>query len=304
MTIARAAALAPVVIGAAAWFRHLDTSSFATPPIWFTKPWERLTYPWFTDAAFGGLRGPVEFIVLGALLAWVLAGVWQARRELRASVDVPLLVCASIFLGAAILLPTKYENTIQFDTRWVAPAFVLILLGAPSPRFPRPTLALAAPLALVGVFTLSTALAWSAFETRDLSGLRESLDALPPGQRVLGLEYLIESPIVKGRPFIQTFAYAQVVKGASLNFSFAQFVPMPVIYARPPQQPWTSALEWRADWVKASDFQYFDYVIVGGDEEAQQAYSMTPLLEPVTVSGKWRLYAVRRPPGSDGSPVR
>ena len=76
----------------------------------------------------------------------------------------------------------------------------------------------------------TTALTWVAFERRELTGLAAALERLPAQQRVLGLDYEQRSPLVRGRPFLQTYAWAQVLRGGTLNFSFASFPTSLVVF--------------------------------------------------------------------------
>ncbi len=143
-------------------------------------------------------------------------------------------------------------------------------------------------------FFLITAIAWHKYATEDLSGLRESLDRLPVSSRVLGLDLFKESRIIKGRPFLQLFAYAQVFKGCELNFSFAEHYSGLVAYKTKRQVSWTPGLEWFAAKVKKTDFAFFDYVLVNGPEADHKTLSSFRELSPMTLSGRWRLYKVRR----------
>lgn len=297
VALGRFVCAAPTVALAAVWFAGLAGSNFATPPIWPTRPWERLTYPWFADSLFGGIKGPMVYGVFAGILLWMGVALWQNRAALRESVDVPLLAGAAFFLLAALLLPNKYQNTIQFAERWLAPAFVLLLLGLPAPRANARLLS-SASLGLLAAFALASALVWTAFEQSELSGLDAAVDALPPSpQRVLGLDFVKDSPTMMGRPFLQDFAYAQVMRGGRLSFSFAEFAPMFVVFkSPPPPHPWTPALEWFAETVKASDFQYFDYVIVNGADDVHEVFAADGHLEPVTATGRFRLYRVMSSP--------
>jgi hypothetical protein len=125
-----------------------------------------------------------------------------------------------------------------------------------------------------------------------MSGLKESLDALPEAPRVLGLSYIKESAIVKGRPFIQVFAYSQVLRGGELNFSFADFGPSLVVYRQRRMLPWTSGLEWFPERARKSDFQFFDYSLINADKKLHAALGSEPILKPITQEGRWRLYKI------------
>ncbi len=127
----------------------------------------------------------------------------------------------------------------------------------------------------------------------ELSGLKETLDALPEKPRTLGLSFIQASNYVKGFPFIQVFAYSQVLKGGRLNFSFAEFSPCLVVYKTPFHTPWTPDLNWIPTRAQESDLTYFDYVILNGSEEMHEDMSARPVVKAVTGQGSWRLYAVR-----------
>ncbi len=120
------------------------------------------------------------------------------------------------------------------------------------------------------------------------------LDNLPPSPRVLGLDLIKESETLKGRPFLQLFAYAQVFKGGELNFSFAEHYSGLVAYRTMRDVRWTPALEWSAAKVKSSDFAHFDFVLANGEERDHKTLAAFGELSPVTLSGRWRLYQVRR----------
>jgi hypothetical protein len=130
--------------------------------------------------------------------------------------------------------------------------------------------------------------------------------ALPVDRRVLGLDFLVESKVLKGRPFLQTFAYAQVVRDARLNFSFAEFAPSLVVYAQGRQRPWTYGLNWNAAAVQPSDVKQFDFVLVGDRTRAlEQTLLLRPgLAEPVTHEGVWRLDRVLGPAPDRARPER
>jgi len=108
------------------------------------------------------------------------------------------------------------------------------------------------------------------------------------------LSYLKESAIVRGRPFIQVFSYAQVYRGGELNFSFADFGPSLVIYRTPRQLAWTSGLEWFPERAKKSDLMFFDYAIVSGNDRLHETVRQDPVLIPLTTEGHWRCYRIIR----------
>jgi hypothetical protein len=102
-----------------------------------------------------------------------------------------------------------------------------------------------------------------------------------------------ESAVVRERPFIQVFAYAQVYRGGELNFSFADFGPSLVIYKKPRQLAWTSGLEWFPERAKKSDLLFFDFALISGDDKLHAGVAQEGTLIPQTPSGRWRLYKIR-----------
>jgi hypothetical protein len=293
LLVGHLASVAPVIVTAALWYPNLAKRGFDTPPLWMHNTFERLSFTWWSDSSLGGLRGLTEDYVFAALLLWMGAGLWQWRKELRERVDGVLLLAAALFAAVALVLPDKYENTIRFAPRWVPAAVTLFLLALPMPRL-KPVLARAAAVGLLAIFSLSTSFAWLTYQERDLSGLAEALEALPERPRVLGLDWVKESETIEGRPFVQTFAYAQVRHGGELNFSFADFAPSLVVYKDLQRVRWTSGLEWFAEWVTDADFRHFDFALVGGDEQVHERLGGAPHLQPVTREGTWRLYRIAR----------
>ena len=291
----RFAGMVPVLAGSAVWFARIARTNFATPPAYFQNPLSRFSVEWFRGALYGGLRGHLEELFMVVLLAWFLASVLTNGGRLFAATDRALALAGALFVVVALTVPDEYTNTIQFDERWMPGAMTLLLLAAPTPRL-RWGRALT-PAALVGLalFTGATTLVWRQFEREDMSGLAAALAELPDQPRVLGLALDRTSRWIDGLPFLQTFAYSQVVHGGVLNFSFAEFPPSLVVYRRPPEKPWAPGLEWLPHRLRIRDFQYFDYVLLGADRATQERFSSDPLLATATADGHWRLYRVNHP---------
>jgi hypothetical protein len=289
----RLGGVAPVAAGAALWYPHLEALGFVSPTVWFTPPPARLAPQWIVDAMLGGIYGPTEYLIVAVVLAWIVVGLWQQRRRLADAVDPDLLGTGALLIALGLLLPDQHANTIQFAARWVPLGAMLVVLGVPAPSV---LAALQRPLALalVAVFCLGTALAWMAYERDDLSGLATALAAVPDDQRVLGLDLVQESRTIKGRPFLQTFAYAQVLHGGRLNVSFAGFAPSLVVYRQRRPLQWTRNLDWFAERVRPRDFRHFDYALINGSAEVHAQATELPLVA-VTDAGRWRLYRVAAP---------
>jgi hypothetical protein len=285
------ACLVPMLSVAAIWYRRLTTGGFDSPTTWLTLPTARLSVGWLTNALFGGLQGPLEVLLLATLAVWALTSLVTNRRTLSSGVDRVLLLAGGFLFVLALLLPDKHTNTIAFASRWVPCAVVLLVLALPAPRG-HSLIVQGAALGLVGLLVLTSMLAWRQMENTEFSGLRESLTALPPRPRVLGLDFVKHSVFSKGRPFLQIFAYAQVYRGGTLNFSFAEFRPSLVVYQPPRSVHWTHGLEWFAENVKPVDYAYFDYALVNALEPMHEQIAIGPMLRPVTSAGRWRLYRI------------
>jgi hypothetical protein len=285
----RFASIVPVLVVVAVWYPLLAENGFVSRTTWFVPILKRFSFFWLADGALGGLRGWSEPIVLGVVLAWCAVSLWEHRRKLGEVIDADLAWLAAACFGLALVLPDQHMSTIGFSVRWLAPAMIAFVLALPAPRLGARWQSLLS-VSLVAVFCLSTTLAWMRFERDELSGLDASLAALPASTRVLGLDFVKVSSVIKGRPFLQTFAYAQVVRGSWLNFSFAAFAPSLVLYREPLGIGWTSGLEWSAEKVRASDFRYFDYALVNAAEEVHEVLARRAPVVPVTTHGRWRLY--------------
>jgi hypothetical protein len=290
---ARLLGVVPVAALAVAWFPLLAARRFRSPTIWGPWPPSRLEPAWLADAALGGLTGLLEPITLLVILAWLTLGLLQHGRSAWGATDRGCLLAGALLLLLALGLPVKHTNTIRFAQRWMPFAATLLVLAAPSPRLGQTTQRLAA-LGLLTAYCATTATVWSTFERVSLSGLTQSLEALPSAPRVLGLDFVRSSPFLRTSPFLQTFAYAQVLRGGHLNFSFADAAPSPVVFREPARAGWTVGLEWFPEWIEASDFRHFDHALVNAPERIHDELVARFWLVPLTQGGLWRLYRVRR----------
>jgi hypothetical protein len=290
----RLAGALPLIILAFLWYPSLAEYGFRSKTVWSTIPFERLSPIWLVDASFGGLKGTVEFVFFGLAIAWLFFGCWQNRREIRTRLDRELFFLSLFFLLLALVLPDLHTNTTRFSQRWVPPALAFLLLSLPMPRLKKNILTVSVAVA-VACFFLVTSLNWVAFEKSELSGLKESLSVLPRTPRVVGLSYIKDSAIVRGRPFIQVFAYSQVYRGGELNFSFADFGPSLVVYRQRRRLPWTSGLEWFPERAKKGDLLFFNYALINADEKSHEAIATEAYLKPMTQAGRWRCYKVLPP---------
>ncbi len=310
----RLAAVAPVLALAAWWFHSIQGRGFESGTVWDITPWQRLGPAALVNGFLGGLRGRGEAVVLLVLGAWSAAALLgarrelrrsvDARRELRRSVDARLLVVAALGFVLYVLLPYKFQNTIRFGDRWLPVAAVAFLLALPAPRW-SPKLQHALAIVLLVGFSALTSAYWMAFDSVEMSGMEEALQALPEAPRVIGLDYVFNSKLIENHPFLQAYAYAQVRRGGSINFSFADFAPSLVVYRPPREMPWTLGLEWVPLRVRRSDFQYFDFALVHGEEAVHRHFAEGVGLVPMTTTGLWRLYRIPHPlpPGTGSAPL-
>jgi hypothetical protein len=283
--------LAPLLVAVVLWYPLLQGSQMETPPVWGTDLVSRLSLSWLGDALLGGLQGHVEDIFLVIAIGWVVLSTRGSWKELASETDWEMLLCAAMFFALALLLPDKFMNTIRFEQRWAPAAIIMLIMGVPGPRLRSAVRELAA-LVVLAVFCVYTTLAWIAFDDTELSGLRQALSALPRSPKVLGLSLFQGSEIVRGFPFIQTFAYSQVLKGGMVNFSFAEFSPCLVVYKNRFEAQWTGGLQWFPARFKESDLRYFDFVLINGPE-SEHSWVVSELgLDPVTRDGRWRLYRI------------
>lgn len=287
-------------IGMAAWFYFgLRSQTAAVNPaaygaFWTHTPILRIATPWTVDALLGGLQGWIEPMVLTFCTIWAALGVLQARRKGPGQTDSPLLFAGCLLIVLGLILPSKYQNTIFFSNRWMPFGGAMVFLAFPVPhigRLWRNTIA----VALMALFIGYTTVKWRAYEKTELSGLREAIEVLPEKPRLLGLDFARESRIVKSdAAFLQMPAYGQVYRGGGLNFSFADFPQTFVQYKSHESHPWSSGLEWRPYRLRPSDLQYFDFVLVNGDESAHAFFSGNAALTRVTQTGRWHLYRVQK----------
>jgi hypothetical protein len=289
----RAASVSPVLVATALWYPHLAARGFVSPAGWLTTPTAHLSFSWLAYTAVGGLEGATKYALFATLAGWIALSAWQDRDSFWDRVDRELLLASALCGACALLFPYKYMNTIEFAERWMPPALALLVLAVPAPIL-KPLLRRYSVCAVATVFSLSTAVAWTRFERNDLSGLAEALTALPDSPRVLGLDFLKTSPIIDNSPFLQLAAYAQVLHGGTLYLSFADFAPSLVVFKERRRKQWTAELEWEAERVQPSDFQYFDFAIIGGTDAVHERFTADPSLTPLTSQGLWRLYRIRQ----------
>jgi hypothetical protein len=293
------------------WYLELSVFraavGFGLDSRWFTPPWHRLHPDWLVDAIFGSIVGSLEPVVFGAIALWVVASIASHWGELRRVVDGRLALLAGALLTLSLLTPDMYMNTVRFAQRWAPVGLATLLVALPAPRV-SPRLIRAGVGGLLVLFSLATTGAYTSFEREELSGLEASLQAVPTGSRVLGLDLVKHSEFIQGRPFLQIVAYAQALHGGELAFSFAEHGSSIVSYRRPRAVAWTGGLDFLPERLRASDLEHFDVLLVNAVAPAHQAFERYPGVAPITSHrGRWRLYRSLRarpptPPRGDVTP--
>ena len=294
--LAAAGAVLPSFLLAVTGYLRLSSSNFSTPPVYAEPLWQRFQPSMLVDAVFGGVRGPLEDVAFWMIvgLVVVVAGLEFSRRR-AGEVDVvrwrpELVTLASMMFVLYLVLPSKFVNTIFFHDRWLPIGAMALLLALRAPWLKKRAATVAAAVLLV-VFVGLTVRTWSRANDVELSGLGPALEQIPEGASLLGLDYIQDrSTIYKGTPYLQMFAFAQVLHGSRLNFTFAYFAPSLVVFAETPRMTWTPGLEWLPQQVRRSDFAQFDYVLASGGLDVHQRFAREPMLVPVTPDGVWRLY--------------
>ncbi len=299
----RGLSLVPAGLLGLLWLRASRELSVDSAARWLSKPWDRWSPAELVSGIVGGPRGLGRELLLVVLVLWIGLGIlaWWRDRSLAGSPpagqtearpDSRLLWAAGLMLAVATFTPDMYFLSMWSAKRWWAPAVALIVLGVAAAAGRRRWSA-----AGVMVLALWTALAvttWRRFERVELRGLGESLAALPENTRLLGLDYVRRSPLFDTPPFMHNFVYGQVLKGASVNFSFSRFPAFLVVVREVRDSPWTNALEWYPDRLRRSDLDHFDFVLVNAPAARLEEFPRRAPVEPVTQTDPWRLYRVVR----------
>lgn len=288
----------PVAMIALPWVFQLNSerrdAGFFVGAYWTNALLDRVTYL-FTEAF--GVGSPVPWLFGVALALWILAGIKTAVQDRavasEAQWNAQLLTTGLVALLVALLLPDKYLNTIQFAVRWLPGAGALMCLAAPGPPI-RPWLKNTVVACLMVAFSVSAGTRWWSFHNDDLDGLEAALTRIPSSSRVLGLDFLKESDNFPGaRPFLHVSAYATAFKQCSTNFDFGRHGTGLIRGTYTPGK-WTPGIEWMAEWARPSDLLSFDYALVGAPAHLHNRFLLAQWMQPITQTGKWRLYEIQR----------
>ena len=293
--------LLPWIVGTAVWLRV--SAGPGEPATWsyLISPVERIAEPGrWPMLLLGGLRGPVEPILLAAVAIWAAACLIRNRDRPRLGMHRALSIAGAAFLIAGILLPDILGESQLFARRWIPWAGVCLVLALPDPAL-RKSFSRLLPGAVVAALALATLQVWRAYDTDELRGFEPALAAVPDHCRLLSLDFVLYSPRLWGPPYFQLGSYAQLDRDVELGFSFAQ-LRSSLVVLRPElrNRPWTWGLEVQADRLKPSDLRYFDYVLIHLPETLQaNVPRKLPALERVAGRSTWMLCRVR-PSGDRG----
>ncbi|MCB9642828.1 MAG: hypothetical protein H6728_07090 [Myxococcales bacterium] len=274
-------------------FSQLEQSSYIH---WGWPFYMRLFPSYFTHFSMGSLKGWGETLYIGGVFVLVVGGALLGRlggNSVEAEekwFDRRLLLCLFVLLGLALFFPTSFGRTIFFGERWVPS---LLLLGALILRTSRRFEKIFSGVVLAGgvAFILWTSSVWGLVENYEYSGLGDALQKLPARPSVLGVDLGKRSRFLKiHRPFLQGFAYSQVLKGGLLYSSFAGHYSSLVVFQRGYKKPWADGAVWRPRFLTRDTFRYFSHVIVFAYDKQHNNFVARWGLEPLTQRGMWRLY--------------
>jgi hypothetical protein len=250
-----------------------------------------------SSLALGGIRGPVESVVLVAVLGWILLGAVRAVRERGRTLHPFLLVTAVVLLGIAILAPDTVDKTMLFAWRWGGPALATAVLAVPAPDLPAARLLVFA--SLIAALHLSvTAVHWRAWERDELAGFETALAAMPASARLIQLD--VGDPVAGFRfhPVIHLYAYAASERGAWIPFRFADLGNGLVRWVHNEERRVSADFVlWQPGRLRRTDLRQFTHVLVRSPgEEPWRLAPWSGMLRLVQGSGRWGLFEVAGPP--------
>jgi hypothetical protein len=290
--VRRCMPLVPALGLAVWWSLRIDAfrraSGFQMGTFWFDR--FRLTPSWLVEATFGGVRGAAEPMMFAAIVGWLALAGYRAWRT-GARLDRTFALAAALFAVLSIVVPDKTRNTLALPERLAPCAATFALLALPSPRGRLRWLDVVVG-ALLALFVASTTMAWRRWRTEDLDGLDSALAQLPEHARVVGFDFVRSSRFIRDEPFIQLFAYAQVLRDARLAFSFAQH-GTGLVRMRSPERVWTvSAIPMHGTEIPLRALDGFDVALVDATDATHAALGASTHLRALTDRGRFRLYRV------------
>jgi hypothetical protein len=237
-----------------------------------------------------GYSPALDWISLAALAAWFLAA-WWGNSEFRW--NVRWLVIAVILFALFWAIPWMWGEGSDLDIRVLPFLFVAILATARVGR--RAKWLVAIPLLLFAARTVSVTAHFAAAQ-RELAGLAESFNAVPPGALVLPIVEGDQDPIE--RPFTHFWAYGVIRRGwfSPYLMDAPGETPMRIVHdSYTPEGFWNLVYDDPPDWEQ-----------VQGDYEYVWAYGVAKFSAPLAgigvkiySYGPLEVYRLRKSP--DGS---
>jgi len=284
--------VSPVIVLTVCWYLGFSGTKMAEQSALRMDPAEgSLFMAWVIESAFGGLKGPIEYGIFGAITVWAGAAILLNLNTVRTQIDWELFSAGGLLVIAAFLLPDVFMTTVLFNSRWIPTGLLLLVLSIPSIPLRLRVRQTSAMVVFAGLCAVTT-MSWMDFDRKETSGLVQALEALPGSARVVGLATVQSSPVIKGLPSLQIFAYSQALKGCSLSSSFADFSSSLVTFKDRSEKPWTRYIEWFPERLKVSDLQYFDYALVDGFDNLHDQIRSQEHFKPMNKDGRWRLYKI------------
>jgi hypothetical protein len=230
-----------------------------------------------------------------AIFLTLLGGrAWSIRRQRLPVIDVayvPFVLTAILYF----VLPFRVGAGGMINVRLapVLAAFAVLALPAITRR-PAWESWLLRGVALVSmVLSVEAARQMRAIVREELAGVRELVETVPPGARLLQLSFRHDSPRSSFPVWIHLGAYHRAHAGGVAEFSFTQLHHWPLHYAPgagPPSKPmfWDSA---PCLYSNATDGAYYDYLLVYGPVNPFRDEPPGPAFHAVGEASDFVLYA-------------
>jgi len=293
-SLAKIAGLVPISIISFSWFvyfnKALGATEFLLTPSWIVSPISRLSPGWILENTYGGIKSPITAFLLLIIILWIVVTILFNIKTSKRKINLNLFRISVLLFLVVLFAPQLVENTILFGSRWFAPAILLLLFSLPKPKINESILSVIFT-AIFFVFIIETKSKWKDFESIELSGLTDSINKIEKNSKIIGLAYFQSSNFIYGKPFMQIFAYAQILKNCELNFTFALHQNGIVTTKNfEKYKQWTPGLEWIPEYVRYEDLSKFDFALIGTTDEIHNYFSEDEIFQPITKTGNWRLY--------------
>lgn len=242
-----------------------------------------------------GVRfGGAEQILGGAIIAVICLGVGGARLSKSPWRLLPLL----IIVGAYFVLPNRVMGTYFTYQRFSIFLLPMLMLALERRELPvqrafQAITGLIAGLLLALVIAIQSSKA-EQFD-RESAGFAAVLQAIPERQRVLYLAFDPQTLWYNAPSYLHFAQWYGAQKKGFVEFNFASFYGLPVVYSPPAGALAPPNIEWFPNQFKCtgSYVNAFDYVLVKAEIDLTAMYFDDPRcgLSLVKSGGGWWLYA-------------